>query len=203
MPQYLIKQKSIVAKWNKFAAMEENGIAAAPRHRTKVVKALQKINASKKAKAFESPLRTNVFDQIRQHDHQLKSIQHQQTPPPEKQQATSSTSSSSRASSSPTRAFDLLAGIRAGVNLKQTEGMLKQEAVATSNHPTTDILAGIRAGVSLKRVEKKKIPKAMNQQSPTSALLAKLQARKKECLRRQQQGGSSTSSSSDNKEDDW
>jgi hypothetical protein len=49
-PQSLLKQKSIVSKWNKFAATEENGFAAAPRRRTKV------------------GLQANLLDQIRNKD---------------------------------------------------------------------------------------------------------------------------------------
>ena len=176
VPLYLMKQKSVVTKWNKFAAMEEDGIPAAPRHRTKVVKALAaNLNANAiTAKKTEtrnqavpntttttttraSPLRPNLLDAIRQQDHQLKSVEQVVKP-----------------SSPPTK--------------------------GTTISPTLDLLAGIKAGVNLKHVEtpKKDANKETNQ-SPTSALLAKLQARKKECLLREQE----SSSSSSGEDDDW
>jgi hypothetical protein len=67
--------------------------------------------------------------------------------------------------------------------------------------PAVDLFAGIRAGVALKKVQKteKTVNKASNTQEKKvthgSALLAKLQARKKECMKR---SGSGTPI-----EDDW
>jgi hypothetical protein len=67
--------------------------------------------------------------------------------------------------------------------------------------PVVDLFAGIRAGVALKKVQEteKTVNKASNTQEKKvthgSALLAKLQARKKECMKR---SGSGTPI-----EDDW
>ena len=234
VPQYLVKQNSIVTKWNKFAAMEENGIGAAPRHRTKVVQALRRMgettaaataatannsdsdsNTIKNPKPLgSSPLRTNLLGQIRQQDHALRPIKISQEPAqaPKEHQTSSIPSTGGNRNRTyprpPLSSADFLAGIQAGISLKKTEAVVsKQEAAKVSKNPANDIFAGIRAGVHLKRVEKptNKATKAnKNQQSSTSALLAKLQARKQECLRKQQQqqqhrGGSSC----ENNEDDW
>jgi hypothetical protein len=88
-------------------------------------------------------------------------------------------------------------------------GLKAVEPMATTStdvsHPQKDLFAGIRAGISLKPVEA--LPKTTaddedeRNQSPTSALLAKLQARKKQCLERQQQG--SNAGPVEPEDDDW
>jgi hypothetical protein len=136
-PRVMLKQISVVNKWNKFATMEENGIAAAPRHGTKV------------------------------------------------------------ASHNNNRPAGLLAGIAAGVHLKPAKR--KKAPLASGNNKMADLLAGITDGVNLKRVVKPKKEEKEKNFSPTSALLAKLQARKQECLRRERRSTSSV----EDEEDDW
>jgi hypothetical protein len=92
--------------------------------------------------------------------------------------------------------LDLLTGIKAGVNLKVVSKSVKaskekRTPLGSGNNPMANLLAGIKDGVNLKCVEFPKKDNAKNNPSPTSALLAKLQARKQECLRREQGSTSS------------
>jgi hypothetical protein len=100
--------------------------------------------------------------------------------------------------------LDLLAGIKAGVNLKVASKSVKaskekRTPLGSGNNPMANLLAGIKDGVNLKRVEFPKKDDAKKNPSPTSALLVKLQARKQECLRRER----GSTSSVDQEEDDW
>jgi hypothetical protein len=51
-------------------------------------------------------------------------------------------------------------------------------------------MAGIRAGVALKKVDKSTTPAPKKHVSPMTELLAKIQAKKAECLRKEQEADS-------------
>ena len=94
------------------------------------------------------------------------------------------------------RRTDVLSGIRAGVALKPPKA---KEDLPQVRNPKSDLLSSIRAGVNLKHVATKH-DKGKKEQKPshTSALLAKLQAKKKQCMQRQQRNNQYSSEA-----DDW
>jgi uncharacterized coiled-coil protein SlyX len=131
----------------------------------------------------KTKVNSSLLSQIRLQDCQLKPVEEAVTEIP------SEGSAQDRRMGSDGGTVNLLSGIRAGVNLKPVK--LRKKSV--------NLLSGIRAGVNLKPVKlrKKSSVKQHGQgkNSPVGSLLAKLQARKKECLIRQQRTKAM--------EDDW
>jgi hypothetical protein len=83
----------------------------------------------------------------------------------------------------------LLEGIKAGVKLKQIDrstlqGQKKREKPMS---PKNVLLEGIKAGVKLKQIDRSLLQGQKKRETPMSALLAKIQERKQECLRQEHQ----------------
>jgi hypothetical protein len=115
----------------------------------------------------------NLLDQIKKQDVQLKKV-------PSAQERTSKT---------PARSMGNVSN--AGAQVGETRSGPKKPVRSQADVPDPGaLMAGIRAGVALKKVDKSTTPAPKKHVSPMTELLAKIQAKKAECLRKEQEADS-------------